>query len=344
MLFVSNLLNGRFYDSVTNAALISTVQPTEQPTNPCNPSPCGANALCKERNGAGSCTCLPDYFGDPYSGCRPECIQDSECDRSRACVNNKCVDPCIGICGGEFRAFVEAAKSSFLSLCKFYFFSLNLPSVNAECRVQNHSPNCMCIPGYTGDPIGICTKIETPPIIRQDEHPCSPSPCGPHSQCKEINGHSVCSCLQGFIGAPPQCRPECTTSNECALTQACNNFKCIDPCPGTCGQNARCEVHHHSPICSCGPDHTGDPFRSCQPIIRDDEIKKPGDPCVPSPCGPSATCRNHDGTPSCQCLPGYIGAPPNCRPECVFNDDCPARLTCLNNRCKDPCPGSCGGK
>lgn len=88
-------------DIVTNTVFISTVQPTEQPSNPCNPSPCGANAICKERNGAGSCSCVPDYFGDPYSGCRPECIQDSECDRSRACVNNKCVDPCIGVCGGE---------------------------------------------------------------------------------------------------------------------------------------------------------------------------------------------------------------------------------------------------
>lgn len=244
--------------------------------------------------------------------------------------------------------------------------------MNAECRVQNHSPNCMCIAGYTGNPIGICTQIETPKPPQRDEQPCQPSPCGPNSQCREINGHSVCSCLQGFIGTPPQCRPECTTSSECTISQACVNQKCIDPCQGTCGLNARCEVFNHSPICSCGPDQTGkidclkkeleklfwnvinhsiflycigDPFRSCQPILHEmEKVDTPRDPCQPSPCGPSSTCRSHGGTPSCQCLPGYIGAPPNCRPECVINDDCSTRLACINNKCKDPCPGSCGSK
>lgn len=66
--------------------------------SPCANSPCGANANCKERNGVGSCACLPEYFGDPYTGCRPECVQNSECDQARACVNNKCIDPCPGVC------------------------------------------------------------------------------------------------------------------------------------------------------------------------------------------------------------------------------------------------------
>lgn len=75
------------------------------PLSPCEPSPCGANAVCKERNGVGSCACLPEYFGDPYTGCRPECVQNSECDQSKACVNNKCKDPCPGVCP------VNASKS-----------------------------------------------------------------------------------------------------------------------------------------------------------------------------------------------------------------------------------------
>lgn len=104
-----------------------SVVPTEGPKMPCNPSPCGANAICKERNGAGSCICLPEYFGDPYTGCRPECVTNSECDRKKACVNNKCRDPCPGTCGQ-----------------------------NAECSVINHTPSCTCLPGYTGNPITAC--------------------------------------------------------------------------------------------------------------------------------------------------------------------------------------------
>ena len=106
---------------------LAAEQPVEFPPEPCNPSPCGANAVCKERNGAGSCTCLPEYSGDPYTGCRPECVLNTDCSKARACVRNKCVDPCPGTCG-----------------------------LNAECRVVNHAPSCSCLPGYTGNPLNFC--------------------------------------------------------------------------------------------------------------------------------------------------------------------------------------------
>lgn len=93
--------------------------------------------------------------------------------------------------------------------------------------------------------------------------PCNPSPCGPNSQCREINGHAVCSCAPGNIGMPPTCRPECVVSSECPQDKACINQKCNDPCPGTCGQNARCQVINHNPICSCSNGYTGDPFVRC---------------------------------------------------------------------------------
>lgn len=99
-------------------------------------------------------------------------------------------------------------------------------------------------------------------------HPCSPSPCGPNSQCREINGQAICSCLVGFIGLPPTCRPECVTSSECPLNEACVNQKCINPCPGTCGLKAICQVVNHNPICSCPPHYTGDPFIKCDVIGR----------------------------------------------------------------------------
>lgn len=98
------------------------------------------------------------------------------------------------------------------------------------------------------------------------QDPCSPSPCGPNSVCRINNGLAVCSCQTGFIGGPPSCRPECVVSVECPLTQACLNNKCQDPCPGTCGQNARCQVVNHNPICSCAAGNTGDPFRQCFPV------------------------------------------------------------------------------
>ena len=38
----------------------------------------------------------------------------------------------------------------------------------------------------------------------------------------------------------------------------------------------------------------------------------------------------------------FILAPPNCRPECLVNSDCPNLLACMNKKCKDPCINACG--
>ena len=289
---------------------IYTRPTTERPT-PCNPSPCGANAVCNERNGVGSCTCISEYFGDPYTGCRPECVTNSDCDRNSACLNNKCVNPCQNTCGPM-----------------------------ATCRVINHAPSCACLPDYTGDPMTGCSlkgRVTESPIIDS----CDPSPCGPNSNCRTLNGHAVCSCQTGFVGTPPTCRPECTLSSECPQNKACIENKCADPCPGACGQNTKCMVLNHNPICSCANGYSGDPFKYCAKV----EITTPaprGNPCIPNPCGPNSQCREINSQPACSCLLNFMGRPPNCRPECTQNSECPSTAACINQRCKNPCPGACG--
>lgn len=99
-------------------------------------------------------------------------------------------------------------------------------------------------------------------------NPCRPSPCGPNSQCRDVNGQAVCSCLPSYFGSPPACRPECVTSAECGFDKACVNQKCVDPCPGRCGTNAVCRVNNHSPLCTCLPGYTGNAFTICSKIPR----------------------------------------------------------------------------
>jgi hypothetical protein len=77
------------------------------------------------------CSCLPNYSGTP-PGCRPECVVSSECSFDKACVNQKCVNPCTS------------------STC----------GTNAICRVNNHSPICSCNNGFTGNPFFVCNKIQ----------------------------------------------------------------------------------------------------------------------------------------------------------------------------------------
>lgn len=102
---------------------------------------------------------------------------------------------------------------------------------------------------------------------------CNPSPCGPNSHCRSLNGQAVCTCIIGFLGTPPSCRPECVISSDCAQNRACNNQKCIDPCPGSCGVMSQCTVINHNPICSCPETFTGDPFIRCTPQ-RKNEINR----------------------------------------------------------------------
>lgn len=101
---------------------------------------------------------------------------------------------------------------------------------------------------------------------RPVENPCLPSPCGPNSQCRVVGSQPACSCLPNYIGRAPSCRPECMSNSECPNNLACQNERCRDPCPGSCGQNAQCTVVNHNPVCSCFPGYEGDAFNVCQLI------------------------------------------------------------------------------
>lgn len=94
-------------------------------------------------------------------------------------------------------------------------------------------------------------------------NPCDPSPCGPYSTCRNVNGQAMCSCLIGYQGVPPSCRPECLIDSDCPTVKSCSNQKCINPCSGACGINAECRVHNHAAICYCRNGYSGNPFIQC---------------------------------------------------------------------------------
>ena len=98
--------------------------------DPCEPNPCGPNSLPPQRFGDDCrCSCLPDMLGSPPN-CRPECTINDECPLDKACISRKCQDPCPGLCG-----------------------------INAQCRVRNHVPICVCIRNYQGDPFSQCNLV-----------------------------------------------------------------------------------------------------------------------------------------------------------------------------------------
>lgn len=337
-------------------------KPPPTPKNPCYPSPCGTNAVCRVQGENYVCECSQlEYIGNPYEGCRPECVGNSECPANQACIRSKCQDPCPGVCGLE-----------------------------AICTMNNHIPICSCPPGYTGNAFAQCTRQVTPP---PPSDPCYPSPCGPNSICRIQNEKAVCECLPGFFGNPlaQGCRPECTLSSDCAKDRACINSKCVDACVGECGFGAVCQTINHSPVCSCPANMVGNPFVQCE----EPRQAEPIDPCQPSPCRSNGICRVYNGAATCSypecvinedcsrdracvsqkcrdpclnacginaicrainhkavcsCPPEFYGSPyaqclrqlpePEPKPECISDGDCTNDKACINQVCRNPCEQS----
>lgn len=99
-------------------------------------------------------------------------------------------------------------------------------------------------------------------------NPCQPSPCGPNAECQVRGDSPACSCIANYIGVPPNCRPECTINPECPPHLACMQKKCRDPCIGLCGSNAQCSVVNHHAVCACAEGYTGNPFSTCEPVVK----------------------------------------------------------------------------
>lgn len=100
--------------------------------DPCMPSPCGQNTICQILKGRAVCSCVSDFHGDPQSGCRPECVINSDCPKNKACMNKKCINPCsLGvICG-----------------------------LQAKCAVREHIAGCQCPQDFIGDPFVQCIPM-----------------------------------------------------------------------------------------------------------------------------------------------------------------------------------------
>lgn len=97
-------------------------------TDPCLPSPCGSYSVCRIASGRPVCSCDVGYIGAPPT-CRPECVINSECAMHKACIKNKCIDPCPGTCGYQ-----------------------------AICRVVSHRPICSCPLDFIGEPYNQCIQ------------------------------------------------------------------------------------------------------------------------------------------------------------------------------------------
>lgn len=221
--------------------------------------------MCREANGviAADCECPVGYGGDAYLRCQnlndkigQDCVMDEECGSSLRCETGatfrKCVDPCTKLKCSE----------------------------NLECAVRDHLPTCVCQSGlwrnkifqkknlshffhscghsiqkigYTGNPNIGCTKDVEFNVTAVKENPCGGLSCGPHSECRFVNGQPTCSCRSYARGEPPSCYQECRANSDCELGLSCIQKQCRHSCE-RCGNNTKCLISRNprqESVCTC---------------------------------------------------------------------------------------------
>lgn len=193
--------------------------------NPCekNLSQCGKNAICRVSQHQAVCLCPDGYSGEPSKGCNPyECDSDIDCSPDKRCSETKtCKNPCLepGACG-----------------------------TNAQCKIVNRQAQCLCVPGYFGNPLVECKQ--------SGGAACLKNPCGENARCRDFNeGGFECSCPPNCIGDPTK---KCIC--EIKLVNLCKEKHC--------GINAACRILNQKAECYC-PDNfpSGDPFIECKFIF-----------------------------------------------------------------------------
>lgn len=306
------------------------------------------------------CACPEGLVGDPVNaGCRSseECLTNSDCPDSAACIDSRCRNPCD---------------------------SPNACGRNALCTVNSHHAFCKCPSNSRGEPSVECRLIECSKNTDCDEskscldskcvNPCTvPNACGQNSNCIVENRVGVCSCQPGTTGNPvlgcisisycsidTQCSAGtickagvccaiCTTNRECLSDQLCLQ----GVCQPTCHENTTCAD-----------------FQFCQNNICTQEIRcRADDDCLLNEhcivdsygrsecknacegrnlCGRNSECSVRSHNAFCSCKAGFVeDSQGSCRPiECEHDDNCASDKYCEKNFCKLACQGgpSCGEK
>merc|ERR1712079_227004 len=256
--------------------------------DPCDPSPCGPNTECSVTpNGNPICRCLPNYIPQPdtITGCGRECERDPDCSSGNICQNYHCVprpDPCDPTpCGRNTQCNVNR-QGNPVCTCNDGFepapdtitgcsrIVVRTPPPD-PCDPSPCGPNTRCDVNFGGNPVRKCLSgyVPNPDTIsgcKEKPDPCNPSPCGTNAECIPNGDNANCKCPPGHQGDPfVFCKKgECEYDHDCSSQLACFDFKCRDPCIGTCGQLAECQVRDHRPICSCPQGYTGDPLTACK--------------------------------------------------------------------------------
>ncbi|XP_022245556.1 fibrillin-1-like, partial [Limulus polyphemus] len=301
--------------------------------------------------------------------CVQGCQKDSWCFKGEICVAGKCLVGC------HFDADCTSKESCVQKKCQDPCESINVCGTNALCRVENHNHQCICPPGFSGDPQEKCVRVPSNCASIADcpfNHFCIRGQClvecSKDDDCavgeKCFNNHCVelchsdSNCKQNEICVSNHCEVGCRAGEQCPDQLACVRNQCRDPCEGsaTCGPNAKCKVVNHRPVCFCPPNFVGRPNANvgCIRVTTpcNDNTQCPlGYYCFNGfcrvACSTNKDCAVNEKCSSGRCIiqclqdrdcpSGEICEQNLCRIGCRGDSDCPFNEACISNQCHNPC-------
>lgn len=220
---------------------------------------CLTSAQCGDRVcNAGTCEscisstqCSGDQKCNWLTGRCTDCVGDSDCGPSSACIQGECYQQCTDnsqcpdqYCGNG--ACVDCTENAHCTPSEFCDFGRCRPqcTTDGDCiggRVCDVATNTCVVPCSQSCPLGeACNAAQV----------CS-EVCGSSSQC---GLHEKCDST-GF------CAPECTTTPDCTATDpfsACQGGQCVPS--GPCSVDAQCSANQ---LCNGGSCQNRPPGMTC---------------------------------------------------------------------------------
>lgn len=357
------------------------------PENPCNLVDCGPFKTCKEENGEAKCVEIPCktdkdcYPGTccekkcritPCSivkcnalttcvasgcsaGCRPRCIDSSDCGADACCNENLDTPYCQNVCVKTQCRNGETCQANKKDRCKAECVK-NTPVCNLDCvkglicEIINGKPKCVekeCKTDKTCKTDEVCCKSEqNPPKTVCQLTPCARVRCA-YGPCIAIDCQAVCTCQHKKDCGPTECCIEKNSIKTCkdvckhkhckkhetcqAIKDHCHccKAKCvkIQPvCNPDCKDGYRCEFINGKPKCvqkKCKTNKDcNDDERCCKKV------------CIPNPCKYS------------KCSLGFVcivlgNCDANCEPKCEKNIDCNPTECCKKKNSISYCKNVC---
>lgn len=137
-------------DPLENCIVIGCSQNEDCPSNvqclngkckdPCQyNNTCAPGAFCSFLNNKITCTCPPDFTGNPSVACKSisadiTCLSDYDCSDKRVCMTGQCVNPCKDIkpCQDSFTCDVAKTKPLKMITCSCPLYSSSSDSGSCQ--------------------------------------------------------------------------------------------------------------------------------------------------------------------------------------------------------------------